>query len=260
MDILYVVTGFFVGLAVGLTGIGGGALMTPILVLGFKVPVIVAVATDLVYAALTKSAAVYIYARRGVVRWEIVRWLLAGSLPGSLLTVAFLDYLSMTDVMDRMLKGALGIALALSSIMLLSKRQLHQIAKGERFPVLRDFLRRWRRIITSLVGFLLGVLVTLSSVGAGTLGTAVLIVLFPGLSVAGLVGTELAHAVVLASVAGFGHWTMGSVDYNLLFALLCGSLPGVWLGGHLGFRLPERIVRPVIAGFLAFLAFRLILS
>lgn len=259
MDILYVIAGFFVGLAVGLTGIGGGALMTPILVLGFKVPVTVAVATDLAYAALTKSAAVTIYARRRAVRWEIVRWLLTGSLPGSLLTLVFLDYLRMTDGMDRMLKGALGIALTLSAVVLLSKRQLRQIAQGERFPRLRGHLRRWRRSITTLIGFLLGVLVTLSSVGAGTLGTAVLIVLYPGLAVPSLVGTELAHAVVLAAVAGLGYWTLGSVDYTLLFALLCGSLPGVWLGGHLGFRLPERIVRPVIAGFLVFLAYRLFL-
>lgn len=260
MDIYYILAGFGVGLAVGLTGIGGGALMTPILVLGFKIPLAVAVGTDLVYAAITKITGVWVYARRSAVRWDIVLALLGGSLPGTLLTLAFLDYLALTGDVERLIKGALGVALVLSALALLFKEQVRQIGRGERFPQLRSYLRRWRTLITIVVGAILGLLVTLTSVGAGALGTAALIILYPGLAVPALVGTELAHALVLAAVAGAGHWNMGSVDYGLLLALLAGSLPGVYLGSRMGFRLPERIVRPVISSVLLFLANRLILQ
>ncbi len=253
MDPIYIAVGLGVGLMVGLTGIGGGALLTPILVLGFGVPPAIAVGTDLIYAFLTKLSAVGAYARRGAVRWDVVGRLAAGSVPGALVTVAALHGFA-PDAMaaSGAIKVGLGCAVMLSALLLLFRSKLQ--AFGHRW------LRRGghHRGATVAAGFVLGGLVALTSVGAGTLGTAALIVLYPMLAVPQIVGTEIAHAVVLTAVAGAGHLSQGNVDWTLLGALLVGSLPGAWIGSHLGLRLPERFVRPALAGTLFVLGGKLV--
>ncbi len=242
-DSLYVLAGLGVGLAVGVTGMGGGALMTPLLVLGFGVGTAVAVGTDLVFAAITKCGGVWIYRRRGLIRWPLVGALLMGSLPTAAASLLLLGENPLGAAQETLLRSVLGVALLLSSLAMLFRNRLR--ASGEwrehsKPPV-------WRGRATILTGAVLGVLVTLTSVGAGALGTAALICLYPRLKTAEVIGTDLAHAVILAAVAGLGHMQLGTVDYGLLGLLLLGSVPGVLLGSQLATRLPEQVVRPVVA-------------
>lgn len=256
LDLAYTAAGFVVGLIVGLTGIGGGALMTPLLVLGFGVNAATAVGTDLIYAAVTKCGGVAVYGRRGLVKWHIVGRLLLGSIPGALITIWVLSRLSVGDAIESVINATLSIALVLTSLALFFRGRLMAAAETNRWPELRERLRPWRASLTTFMGLLLGVLVTISSVGAGALGTAVLVLLYPRLSVPLIVGTDLAHAVILAGVAGFGHFHLGTVDFVLLGALLLGSMPGVFIGSHLGVRLPDRVVRPVMASMLLVVGLR----
>lgn len=250
IDLAYSLAGLVVGFVVGLTGIGGGALMTPILVLGFGVNMATAVGTDLVYAAITKANGAWVYARNQKVRWPVVRALLLGSVPGALVSVWLLSRLPIEESIEKILNITLSVALILSALALFFRPRIQAVGSGHSFPLLRRTMRPYRDRITVAVGFGLGILVTLSSVGAGALGTAALILLFPSMGVATLVGTDLAHAVILATVAGLGHLHLGTVDYLLLFSLLIGSIPGVYAGSLLGNRLPERYVRPAVASVL----------
>jgi len=258
IEFLFVAAGFGVGLAVGLTGIGGGALMTPILVLGFGVNAAVAVGTDLVYAAVTKTGGAWVYHRRRLVRWQVVRALLYGSIPASVACLAVLQFMPNDGREESLLRLILGLALMLSSLALLFRRQLQKFGAAPGNPDLKRKLRLWRPWLTTALGAVLGVLVTLTSVGAGALGTAFLLMLYPRIRMGNLVGTDLAHAVILASIAGIGHWHLGTVDFGLLVALLCGSIPGVFIGSTAGAKLPEQFVRPVVATALLLVAIQLI--
>lgn len=249
MEGAYALVGLLVGLAVGLTGIGGGSLMTPLLVLVFGLPAAVAVGTDLIYACLTKFAGVWVYHRERVVVWPVVALLLTGSLPGALLTIVFLARLADGLDLDSIIKPTLGAALLVTGFVLMFRERLGRLA-GRRLGRLRAGLSRRTGRITVAVGLVMGVLVTLSSVGAGAIGTVALLSLYPGLPLVSIVATELAHAVILTAVAGLGHWHLGTVDVSLLALLLMGSLPGVWLGSRIGLRLPEHYVRPILAGML----------
>ncbi len=254
MELIQIFSGFAVGTLVGITGVGGGALMTPLLVLLFGVAPATAVGTDLLYAAITKSGGTLVHARRGHVDWRIVGRLAAGSLPaavGVLLLVSIL--------VPGGLGGAhgtitffLGMALLLTAAALLFRRRLLAWAHSGQRPVDE---RAWP---TVLAGAVLGALVALSSVGAGALGVTALFFLYPGLAAIRIVGADLAHAVPLTLVAGLGHWWLGSIDWPLLATLLVGSLPGVWLGSHLAPRIPERVLRPVLAGMLVLVGGKLI--
>jgi hypothetical protein len=255
---LFVATGFGVGLAVGLTGIGGGALMTPILVLGFGINAVVAVGTDLVYAAVTKTGGACVYHYRKLVRWPVVRDLLYGSIPASIICLMVLYSLPGDSSGEGLLRLILGAALVLSSLALLFRSHLQRLGTAAGNPELRRRLKAWRPRLTTALGALLGVLVTLTSVGAGALGTAFLLFLYPRIRMANLVGTDLAHAVILATIAGAGHWHLGTVDTSLLVALLVGSLPGVFIGSTVGARLPEQIVRPVVATALLLVGIHLV--
>ncbi len=251
MDWALTLSGFVVGTLVGLTGVGGGALMTPVLVVGFGIPPLVAVGTDLVFAALTKALGVVAHARRAAVDWRIVGLMALGSLPASLTTIQWLARWQAEGLdVGRWVEGWLGLALLLTAAALLWRRA----------PVAGStvVLGRRRAAATVLAGGVLGVLVTLTSVGAGALGVVVLGLLFPALSTPRLVGTDLAHAVPLAAVAGFGHWQLGSVDGALLTALLLGSLPGIWLGARLAHGLSERITRPLLASLLVVIGLKFI--
>lgn len=259
MDIAQVISGFTVGAIVGITGVGGGALMTPILVLVFGVAPATAVGTDLLYAAITKSGGTLIHARRGAVDWSIVGLLAAGSLPAAALTLALVSGFAPNGLggATRLVMGVLGVALLLTAAALILRHRLLEWSKSRGV----DSLPAHRRAAaTVLTGALLGTLVSLSSVGAGALGVTALFLLHSGLASVRIVGSDLAHAVPLALVAALGHWWLGSIDWTLLAALLAGSLPGIFVGSHLAHRIPERVLRPAIAGVLALVGGKLILT
>ena len=253
MDWLHVLSGFLVGAVIGLTGVGGGSLMTPLLVLVFGVAPVTAVGTDLLFAALTKTGGAWAHARRGNVDWRIVWRLAAGSVPASAATllvlhVFFPDHGRLSTVVS----VALGIALILTALALLFRDKLHAWSRRHAAPSQTAVSQR-----TIIVGAILGVLVTVSSVGAGALGVTALFFLYPGLAAARIVGTDITHAVPLALVAGLGHAAAGAVDWTLLAALLIGSLPGIWMGSALSHRLPERLLRTALAGMLVLVGGRL---
>ncbi|KMN35486.1 MULTISPECIES: sulfite exporter TauE/SafE family protein [Chromobacterium] len=251
----YAIAGLAVGFIVGLTGVGGGSLMTPIL-LWFGISPATAVGTDLLYAALTKMGGVAVHHRQGHVDWRVAGWLSAGSVPAALLVLAGLSYLHLPEKMlDTLFKLVLGVALLLTAAAILGK------------PLLLRWLNRGGAVslpseprigLTIATGVALGALVTLSSIGAGALGTLALFLLYPALSTSRLVGTEIAHAVPLTLVAGLGHAGLGNVDVMLLANLLLGSLPGIWLGSKLTRRLAERWLRPTLALMLGLIGAKLV--
>ncbi|MFN0041243.1 MAG: sulfite exporter TauE/SafE family protein [Burkholderiales bacterium] len=257
MEIAYAISGFVVGFIVGVTGVGGGSLMTPILVLGFGIHPATAVGTDLLYASITKSAGIWVHSKRGNVNWKIVGWLSAGSLPAALICVVLLRWMDIGSTRAAgVITVSLGVALLLTAVALLFKEPLSRWSgKG-----VKPESWRMRNVcgLTIATGAVMGVLVTLSSVGAGAIGVTALLLLFPLAASARIVGTDIAHAVPLTAVAGLGHLTMGSVDLALLGSLLVGSLPGIYLGSHVGSRLPERYLRPALATLLVVIGGKLV--
>jgi uncharacterized membrane protein YfcA len=245
MDFAYTLSGFAVGFIVGLTGVGGGSLMTPLLVLLFHVHPATAVGTDLLYASITKAGGSWAHARRGTVDWKIVGWLALGSVPAAVLTLLVLRNLGVDHKhFTAVITTTLGVALILTALALLFKEKLQKLAKLHD----KDILHTKRlTIATVAVGIILGILVTVSSVGAGALGVVALFFLYPRVPTVRIVGTDIAHAVPLTAVAGIGHATMGTVDFTLLGSLLLGSLPGIYLGSMLANKIPERVLRPILA-------------
>lgn len=259
IDLATVLSGFGVGFIVGLTGIGGGALMTPVLVLIFGVAPQTAVGTDLLFACITKVFGVAVHGRRGTVHWEIVTRLAAGSLPAALLTILLLGYFGSSQVRSGLIMDALGIALLLTAIGLLLRRQLHEVGKTLRTHAPAGF-KGAQPALTVLAGAIVGCLVALTSVGAGALGTVALVYLYPyRLTPAKLVGTDLAHAIPLTLVAGGGHLILGHIDFQLLANLLLGSIPAILLGSLLSTRAPESMLRNAMAGVLLLVAGKLLL-
>ena len=255
MDFAFTIAGFFVGAIVGLTGVGGGSLMTPLLVLVFGIHPATAVGTDLLYAALTKCGGTYVHSLKKTVDWRITGLLAAGSLPASALTLLLVSQYAPGGLAgaSQLISGALGVALLLTAAALIFRRRLQALA-GEhtgRSP-------RTTAQLTILTGILLGVLVSISSVGAGALGVTALILLYPRLPITRIIGTDIAHAVPLTLIAGLGHWALGSVDWVLLGSLLLGSLPGIFIGSHLSVKIPERILRPILATLLVIIGGKLI--
>ena len=242
MDWIAIVSGFAVGAIVGLTGVGGGSLMTPLLLSVFKLNPAVAIGTDLWFAAITKTAGSASHHQAGHVQWRITALLLAGSIPASLATVAMMHWTGVTKGWAEALTFSLGIALLLTAVTVAYK-QVWQ-AVGLR-------LERWippqrKPWLTVLCGLILGVLVSLSSIGAGAIGATMILLLYPRLKSHQIVGTDIAHAVPLTLVAGIGHATLGHVNWGLLGALLIGSIPGIWIGAQLTRKMPERIVRALL--------------
>lgn len=258
MDYATGIAGFLVGSVVGLTGVGGGALMTPLLVLLFGVAPHTAVGTDLLFACCTKSFGVAIHRSHGTVDWQIVKRLSLGSLPAAAATLAAMAVLAQEQVRAGLILHVLGAALLLTAAGLLLKERLHAI--GRRFRIIDP--KRFKGAqpgLTVLVGAVLGVLVTLTSIGAGAVGTVALVYLYPfRLTPARLVGTDLAHAIPLALVAGLGHLVSGNVDFVLLGNLLLGSIPGIMFGATLSTRAPERWVRGAVAVVLSLVAAKLL--
>jgi len=259
MNFGYSVSGFLVGLLVGVTGVGGGSLMTPLLVFLFGFKPSVAVGTDLLFAAITKTSGVWVHhGKHRSVEWKIVGWLAAGSLPMALATLYTLKYLmSVGKEITGTITFTLGIALLLTAVSLLVRsvliRRADRLNPSDKEELPESSIGRFKQMqipATILVGAILGVLVTLSSVGAGALGTVALLFLFPRMSTLKVVGTDLAHAIPLTTVAGLGHLSLGNVDLVLLGSLLIGSLPGIWIGSHLSAKIPERFLRPILATIL----------
>jgi uncharacterized protein len=257
MDWLYTLSGFAVGAVVGLTGVGGGSLMTPLLVLLFGVAPVTAVGTDLLFAALTKTGGAWAHARRGNIDWKIVFRLASGSVPASAVTLVLLHmYVPDPGRLSAIVSVALGFALILTAGALLFRERLHAWA-ARRAASSHPTFDSPRR--TAALGAVLGVLVTISSVGAGALGVTALFFLYPGLAAARIVGTDIAHAVPLTLVAGLGHAAAGVVDWKLLGSLLIGSLPGIWLGSSLSRKIPEHVLRTILAAMLVLIGGKLAL-
>jgi uncharacterized protein len=259
MDWACVLAGLGVGFIVGLTGVGGGALMTPLLVFLFGFAPTTAVGTDLLFATITKSVGTWVHGAQRTVDWLVMRPLACGSLPGALLTLATLRfYAGGGGSTDRLVLTALGWALLMTGLVTLLRNRLHRIGRRKRTETPQAF-KRAQPALTVAAGAILGVLVTMTSVGAGALGAAMLVYLYPfRLTPVKIVGTDLAHAVPLTLVAGGGHLMMGNVDPRLLGLLLVGSIPGIYLGSHLSSRLPERLLRPALASLLVIVGARLL--
>ena len=260
MDWLYTISGFLVGLVVGITGVGGGSLMTPLLVVFFGVSPATAVGTDLLYASITKSLGGWVHSRNGTVDWKVVGWLSVGSMPAALHTIALLKYLALDEKTLRgLVTSVLSVALLLTATVLLLKDWIRRIAQREDGTVY-ELHHRYLPAATIFTGVIVGTLVTISSIGAGVLGTVALLFLYPRLSAAKVVGTDIAHAVPLTAIAGMGHMALGTVNLVLLGSLLLGSLPGIYLGSHLSAKVPERVLRPILAVMLLIIGTRLVLN
>ncbi len=248
VHLLYVATGFLVGLLVGQTGMGGGSLVTPVLILVFGVPPAAAVGTDLLYASITKAVGTAVHGMSHTVQWPIVARLAAGSVPATGVTLVVLAHF---DLSSRAATGAistlLGVMLLITAMALLFRRQLMELVGRQLDNVPRQ--QTWT--FTIVTGAALGVLVTICSVGAGAIGVTALLLLYPRLPMARVVGSDIAHAVPLTLVAGIGHWMLGSVDLGMLSLLLVGSIPGIVLGSLFAVRVPDSVLRPVMAATLA---------
>lgn len=233
--------------------------MTPLLVFMFGVPPVKAVGTDLLFASITKAGGIWIHARLKTIHWRIVALLAAGSLPASLLTTFVLQQIGVhNERINTIITSTLGLALILTAIALLFKGHIQRLGQRMSGEKLSEW-KRWRGLVTVIAGAILGVLVTMTSVGAGALGAAMLFFLYPGLPTVRIVGTDIAHAVPLTAVAGLGHLHMGTVDFVLLGSLLLGSLPGIYLGSRLSPKVPERIMRPILASMLLLIGVKFIL-
>jgi uncharacterized membrane protein YfcA len=234
-----VAAGAGVGAIVGLTGVGGGSLMTPLLISVFHLDKAIAIGTDLWFAGLTKVSGSVAHHRESHVDYHIVKKLLYGSIPATIATMIFMHVVGLKKSSDSMLSYALGIALLLTAVTVAFRPVWFKVG---------IWLERWvtrerRPYLTVLCGAILGVLVSLSSIGAGALGATMILLLYPRLDMKRLVGSDIAHAVPLTIVAGIGHASLGNVNWMLLIELLIGSIPGIWVGAKLTKHLPETITR-----------------
>jgi len=255
IDPLFSLSGFFVGLLVGQTGMGGGSLMTPLLILLFGVHPATAVGTDLLYASATKTVGTLVHGLNHTVRWRIVGLLAMGSVPATGATLFVISKLDLSGSMaSGIISSLLGVMLLLTSLSLIFRRQFLAFA-GNRLLAVEP---RQTTGLTILTGIILGVLVTISSVGAGALGVTALLLLYPRLPMAIIVGSDIAHAVPLTLVAGVGHWFLGSVDWALLTSLLTGSIPGIIIGSYLSAHIPDAVLRPILATTLVLVGGRLV--
>ena len=259
-EFAFILSGFAVGLIVGLTGVGGGSLMTPLLIFGFGIKPHMAIGTDLLFAAFTKMGGTVSLARRRLVPWGLVATLSMGSIPAALATLYILHSLGpASPLVQKTMTLTLGVALLLTALATLYKaiqgkqvpRQIaqHQLASASRS-------RHWS--LPLFFGALIGTMVTLTSVGAGAIGVTALMLLYPLLPLPRIVAADIAYAVPLTLVAGLGHASLGSVDWPLLGLLLTGSLPGIWLGSQLVHKTPDRVIRSLLSLLLAYAGVKLI--
>jgi uncharacterized protein len=253
---LYSMSGLAVGILVGMTGVGGGSLMTPLLILLFGIHPATAVGTDLLYAAATKTGGTFFHGFARTVDWRVVGRLATGSVPATAITTFVM---SQSDIKSAtahdLITIILGCALFATALVLIFHKQI-LAAYAARVGDLSD---RRTMILTVAVGAALGVLVTITSVGAGALGVTALLALYPRQPLARIVGSDIAHAVPLTLLAGLGHWMLGSVDWPLLGSLLVGSIPGILIGSYAAGRVPDHVLRLILAATLLLVATRLIM-
>lgn len=264
-DFAFIFAGFAVGLIVGLTGVGGGSLMTPILIFFFGIKPHMAIGTDLLFAAFTKLGGTVSLARQRLVPWRVVGMLCAGSIPAALASLWLLHSLGPASAQaQHIMTTTLGVALLLTAAATLYKviafshaKQAIDHAARLANPALATRPRHWS--LPVLLGAVIGTLVTFTSVGAGAVGVTVLLLVYPLLPLPRIIGADIAYAVPLTMVAGLGHASLGSVDWPLLGLLLAGSLPGIWLGSRLVSHAPERFIRSALSLLLAWAGAKLIL-
>ena len=256
MTLSYIVSGFAVGLLVGMTGVGGGSLMTPLLTLLFGVPPSVAVGTDLAFAAVTKSFGTFTHRLRGTVRWDIVRRLCIGALPAAVLATFGLKWFgALNQEIGQIIRFSIAGSVMLTVIALLFKGKMMAWMHAHPEKQLSGTALVWATIAS---GVLLGTLVTVSSIGAGAIGATLLVMLYPSLSSAEVAGTDIAYAVPLTAIAAVGHWWLGSINWELLASLLLGSVPGITLGSWMARSVPEKFLRALLAMTLTGVAAKLI--
>jgi uncharacterized protein len=256
MTLSYIVSGFAVGALVGLTGVGGGSLMTPLLTLLFGVSPTVAVGTDLAFASVTKATGTLAHRVRGTVHWDIVRHLCYGALPTAIIAAIALKYFGALDKsIGQVIRYSIAGSVLLTVVALLfrGRMQAWVIAHPE-----KQLQGARLTAMTILVGAVLGTLVTISSIGAGAIGATILVLLYPRLSPAEIAGTDIAYAVPLTAIAAFGHWWLGSINWELLGALLLGSVPGITLGSLAAKAVPEKFLRGLLATTLTGVAAKLV--
>jgi uncharacterized membrane protein YfcA len=252
----YVVSGFIVGAAVGLTGVGGGSLMTPILILVFGVSPVAAVGTDLLYAAATKTFGSLVHGAHATINWRIVGRMAMGSVPAAVVTIFALHSLGLESTKaNHLVSQVLAVALLITAAALVFRKRLLTLYASKVGTLSEQLTVRY----TVLTGAILGILVASTSVGAGALGVTALILLYPKLPAVRLVGSDIAHAVPLTLVAGCGHWLLGNINFTLLGTLLLGSIPGILIGSIAAPRVPELYLRRVMAAVLALVAVKLAL-
>ncbi|HEY1735622.1 MAG TPA: sulfite exporter TauE/SafE family protein [Methylovirgula sp.] len=254
VNYLYSISGFIVGLLVGFTGVGGGSLMTPLLVLMFGFSPSVAVGTDLLYASITKASGTAVHGFNRTIDWRIVGWLASGSLPAAFVTLFGLHYFGVKSPgTASVITTVLGVALILTAVALLFRKTLQARLSGPMEKAGETQIT----VLTVVLGAFLGFLISITSVGAGAIGATVLILLYPKLPIARIVGSDIAHAVPLTLIAGIGHWFLGSIDWWLLLSLLIGSIPGIIIGSHFAAYVPDRLLRIALACVLALVGAKL---
>jgi uncharacterized protein len=250
----YAISGFVVGTLVGLTGVGGGSLMTPVLILLFGINPAAAVGTDLLYAAVTKTAGSFVHGFNQTIDWRVVRRLATGSIPMTVVTIAALHLLDINSPTVRgLINTALTLALFATAVTLVFRDRLVTRYSAR----LAALAPRQIGVLTVVAGAALGMVVSISSIGAGAIGVTVLFLLYPKLPMARIVGSDIAHAVPLTLVGGIGHWLLGAVDLPVFASLIMGSIPGILLGSYAAVRTPERALRLVLAGTLIVVAIKL---
>lgn len=248
----FILAGVLVGFCVGITGVGGGSLMTPILISLFRIEPHIAIGTDLLYAAISKFCGSFVHAKKLNIVWPIVLWLALGSLPASFATHWVLDnYLSGSSHYKTVLTMVLGFMLTITGLSIMFRAQIEKFFAKFRegkhdFHETNNFTIEGKRIHVVIMGVVLGVFVTLSSVGAGAFGIMALILMFPNLPMIRIIGSDVVHAVLLTSVAGFAHMTSGNVDFHLLGWLLVGSVPAIIIGTLISSKMPEKLIRKIL--------------
>jgi hypothetical protein len=241
---LYALSGFAVGVLVGMTGVGGGSLMTPLLILFFGIHPATAVGSDLLYAAATKTGGTLVHGLSHSVEWPVVGLLALGSIPMTGLTMLALSQLDIySDAARNLITTVLSSALFITAAVLIFRRKILALYAAR----IGELDRRHTMLLTVATGGLLGVLVSISSVGAGAMGVTALVLLYPKLPTARIVGSDIAHAVPLTLIAGLGHWVLGSIDWHIVSSLLVGSLPGIVLGSLVATRVPDSVLRLTLA-------------
>jgi uncharacterized membrane protein YfcA len=257
MSLSYIVSGFAVGLLVGLTGVGGGSLMTPLLTLLFGISPTVAVGTDLAFASITKGAGTLAHRVRGTVHWNIVKLLCLGALPAALVGILIINTLGpLNPQMGQFIRYSIAVSVMLTVIAILFRGRLLQWVHAHPEKQLHGHRLQ---IATIVAGAVLGLLVTISSIGAGAIGATLLVMLYPRLTPAEVAGTDIAYAVPLTAIAAFGHWWLGSIHWELLGMLLIGSVPGITIGSLCAKAVPERLLRGILATTLTGVAAKLVL-